>query len=434
MTDETGSMGSEPQAPPPTVSVVIAHYNGAAFIEDTLDSVRRQTIAGLEIIVSDDGSTDGSLPIIRRIAQEDPRIRLLEGYGNSGPAGARNRALAVARGEWIAVVDADDLLHPRRFELLLAAGERDGADIVADNMIAFDDARLAPCVAVLGQRARSAFTIDAPLYIRANALRGKIAALGYLKPMIRREWLSGVRYDETLRIAEDYDLIVRILLRGARFRCYPTPLYFYRRHAQSISFRLSPAKLAPMIEADEAMRRELTEQARMTPELAAAFQERAATLMSSLDFEMLVHALKKRAWGAAATICLRRPRAMVRLAEPFKSAIRRMGGPKRPASGGRPHIYVLGADPQPISEQAGATDNSNAAIGPGDGAVTFIPVRPQPLTMAAEGDEALGLVSQAVAIANAAALAACRIEVLSEELLDWAAFCIQPGAQCILLG
>jgi hypothetical protein len=118
------------------------------------------------------------------------------------------------------------------------------------------------------------------------------------------------------------------------------------------------------------------------------------------------------------------------MTEPLMAAFRRLSKPKAPAATAAPRTYVLGRFPQESNDRAGAPGPVSEAAGLGGG-VTFIPVRPLPFTVSPEGDAALDFVSQAVAIANASALPASRIEVLSDDLLDWAAFCIQPGAETV---
>ena len=110
----------------PRVTVIMANYNGATHIAAAVRSVLRSTEKALELIVSDDGSSDDSVAIVRGI--RDARIVLLESERATGPAAARNRALAVARGAWIAIVDSDDFIHPERLERLLPCHGQKAAD------------------------------------------------------------------------------------------------------------------------------------------------------------------------------------------------------------------------------------------------------------------------------------------------------------------
>lgn len=100
----------------PKVSVVIPTYNNAALIHETLDGVRRQTCQDFEIIVVDDGSTDATEQAVRGY---DARIHYVN-QANQGPAAARNHGVALARGEFIAFLDHDDVWNARHLEALLA--------------------------------------------------------------------------------------------------------------------------------------------------------------------------------------------------------------------------------------------------------------------------------------------------------------------------
>lgn len=99
----------------PQASVVIPVYNLAWSIDDTIKSVRAQTMGDFELIVVDDGSTDNLLDVIGRHAQADARIRVVR-QGNRGLAAARNRGLAEASSDQVAFIDADDIWHPRFLE------------------------------------------------------------------------------------------------------------------------------------------------------------------------------------------------------------------------------------------------------------------------------------------------------------------------------
>ncbi len=103
-----------------STTVIIPAYNAGQFIERTLDSVLRQTYDNLEIIVIDDGSTDHTSSIVEAIGATDPRIRLIS-QPNAGVAKARNLGIREASGDFVAFLDADDLWHPTKIELQVAA-------------------------------------------------------------------------------------------------------------------------------------------------------------------------------------------------------------------------------------------------------------------------------------------------------------------------
>jgi glycosyltransferase involved in cell wall biosynthesis len=107
----------------PLVSVVIPAFNAERTIDRTLASVRAQTHGDLEILVVNDGSTDGTAGRVRAQAAQDSRIRLIE-QDNGGVAAARNRGVCESRSAFVAPVDADDLWHPHKIARQLAVLER----------------------------------------------------------------------------------------------------------------------------------------------------------------------------------------------------------------------------------------------------------------------------------------------------------------------
>jgi glycosyltransferase involved in cell wall biosynthesis len=113
----------------PTVSVIIPAYNAAKFVGRTLESLRAQTFAEFEAIVVDDGSQDDTADVVSEVVGRDPRFRLIR-QANGGVAVARNRALAEARGRYVANVDSDDMWRPTFLERTIAALEAAGEDAV----------------------------------------------------------------------------------------------------------------------------------------------------------------------------------------------------------------------------------------------------------------------------------------------------------------
>jgi GT2 family glycosyltransferase/glycosyltransferase involved in cell wall biosynthesis len=307
---------------PPLVSVIVANYNGAAYLGDSLRSALAQNLTDLEIIVSDDASSDGSTAIVRRLMAEDGRIRLITSDVRRGPAAARNSALASARGKWLAVLDSDDMMHPARLETLTDLAEQDSADIVADDLLVFDSDHVAPPKPLLrGKFARTPFSIDIPTYIRLSHLYGTGPSLGYLKPVIRARLLKGISYDERLRIGEDYHLILRLLLAGARYRVYPLLYYFYRKHPSSVSHRLDTVALSALRAADAAL---IDDGSYGDQWLVGAARARLRSIDAASAFEGLLDALRMKDYVSALRTMARHPRTIRLLKFPIGARLSRL--------------------------------------------------------------------------------------------------------------
>jgi GT2 family glycosyltransferase/glycosyltransferase involved in cell wall biosynthesis len=303
------------------VSVIIANYNGSNFLADAIRSACAQTLRDIEVIVSDDASSDGSAAIVRQLMDEDPRVRLVESRTNGGAAAARNRAIDVARGRWIAILDSDDLMHPDRLRSLLLACATTGADMIADDLLLFDnERRTAPQTLLDGAWAKQPRRLSARDYLAANNLYGGGPAFGYLKPIIRSSLLAehSIRYDERLVIAEDYNLVMRLLLAGARFWIVPQLGYFYRRHGASLSHRLNALALTRMRDVEQHWTTDCP-----SPELRPLFEARARSVARAIAFDVLVQALKARNLPLAARTAIHNPAAAALLRIPLRDALKR---------------------------------------------------------------------------------------------------------------
>jgi len=305
----------------PLISVVMANYEAGPKLDPAMASVLGQTIADIEVLVCDDASGDDSLERIARFAAADPRVRLIPAEANGGPAQARNRGLEAARGEWIAIVDADDILHPERFERLLAAARHFGADIVADDLLHFHEDG-SPSRLLLGPEENLPFRVTIERWLSAGT--DGSPPLGYLKPLIRADRLAGIRYDTTLRIGEDFDLVLRLIHAGAEMWVVPEPFYLYRRHKSSISYRLSARDMQSMFDSHKALA------ARLGPldtDAATAFAARGRQLADGLAYEYLVEALKTRRPAAALSLLVCHPHHLARLWRSFTEGRQRRQAP-----------------------------------------------------------------------------------------------------------
>ena len=213
---------------PPTVSILTPAYNSAKFIRQTLDSALGQTFTDFEMIVIDDGSTDETRVIVEEYAGRDDRVRVIS-QSNAGIAAARNRAMSVARGRFLALLDSDDVWLPSYLsEQTAILSERPDIAVLSANAInfggAFDGSPLLPIRA----RGRIRFVSLLELVTVEDSL--------CILSIFRREVTDRIGgFDSTLRRSEDYDLWLRAAVAGFRIAVNPKPLGLYRRRPDSVS-------------------------------------------------------------------------------------------------------------------------------------------------------------------------------------------------------
>ena len=123
----------------PAVTVATVAYNAERYLEACVESVRSQTLQDYEHLIVDDASTDGTLALAERLARMDPRIRVEANRRNLGIAEARNRAVRLARGEYLAWLDADDIAMPTRLERQRAILTRQPEVVVVGGYLEFCD-------------------------------------------------------------------------------------------------------------------------------------------------------------------------------------------------------------------------------------------------------------------------------------------------------
>lgn len=282
------------------VSVIVATWKAAAFVERSIGSALASTGVSLEVIAIDDASPDGTFAKLQQLAASDSRIRIARLIENSGPSIARNRAIDMAGGRYIAILDADDEIEPGRFATLVAHADSAKADIVIDNMQEVDEQGkpFSSEPFLKSEEFRHAREVSLKTWIAFNQPLAGGDCLGYLKPLIRRSKLNelGIRYDAGLRNSEDYYLVARLVAAGARMSYLPEPGYRYTRSAGSISHRLKPENTHALVEAEARFQSEF--KGRLSPEEAAALARRARGLRNLHQFVSATDAVQKRKPGA----------------------------------------------------------------------------------------------------------------------------------------
>ena len=214
----------------PKITVLMPVYNAERFLREAMESILQQTFRDFELIVIDDGSTDESSGIISSF--QDPRIRFEKNGKNAGLIATLNKGLLLARGEYIARMDADDISEPSRFAVQTAF--LDGHP---------DIALVGSWIRVFGAGMR--YIDRHPLTheeIRAQLFFSN--ALAHPTVMFRRSAFSeaGLAYEEQYKHVEDYGLWVTAT-RMLRFANIPKPLLRYRVHNESVSRTYSPVQI-----------------------------------------------------------------------------------------------------------------------------------------------------------------------------------------------
>lgn len=207
----------------PVVSLILLSYNYESYIGDSIRSVLAQTYPDWELIVIDDASTDRSLEVIRSFS--DPRITVLRSESNLGASASYNRAYAHCRGQFVGSLDADDFLAPRKFELQVGAFTDDpGVDILGTFIIEVDgDGR--PADGETAAWFNQELDLNQPeSWLMRNHLCHSSALLR------RASHDSFGLLNPYLRATADYELWLRGLAQGARFRVLPEPLTYSRQH------------------------------------------------------------------------------------------------------------------------------------------------------------------------------------------------------------
>jgi CDP-glycerol glycerophosphotransferase len=209
----------------PRISVVVPFYNNGDVLGDSLASIAGQTFTDLEVIMVDDGSTDNGTEVARKWAESDPRFRLVHS-DRGGPGGARNRGIEQARGEFLAFVDADDMLPPHAYEVLLHTLESSGSDFVSGAVNRISTEGVTP--SALHARAIKARKIGTHV-TRAPELLYDISVWNKL---FRRSFWDAHRlyYPENM-VWEDLQLMTRAHVLAKAVDVIPDYIYYWRERA-----------------------------------------------------------------------------------------------------------------------------------------------------------------------------------------------------------
>jgi glycosyltransferase involved in cell wall biosynthesis len=219
------------------IDVVVPVFNGEAFVAKALQSIRQQTLPAGRIIISDDGSTDGTAQVAQSFARIDSRITYLR-LPHAGVSAARNAGISASSAQYIAFLDADDIWLPEKLECQVEVFERGGSETgFVHSSYFFVDAqgeRLSGQRIVPPQRRGDVFM---PLLLEDYVLSGSASSV-----LVRRDVLDKAgHFDERLFYGEDWDLWIR-LAQISKVDFTPEAVVGIRVHDQSAQRRAIPGR------------------------------------------------------------------------------------------------------------------------------------------------------------------------------------------------
>lgn len=288
------------------VAVIIPAHNAEATIERAVSSALAQPEAR-EVIVVVDGATDATADAARRADDASGRLKVIELAKSGGPAAARNLALRESQSAWVCPLDADDYFLPGRLGRMRA--ETGYCDFVADDLLRVVEGRLdAAPHPMIGERLPLPMCLGFETFVRANISRPNLprAELGFLKPLMRRTFLDahGLRYDESLRLGEDFILYATALARGAKFKILPACGYIAVERAASISGSHGAAELRSLLAASRAM-----DGLKLAPEEREALHDHRNHVAAKLALRDFLDAKRRAGLVGAAAVLARAPAA-----------------------------------------------------------------------------------------------------------------------------
>jgi succinoglycan biosynthesis protein ExoU len=292
-TDHSVCDHGEREAVVASVDVLIAARDRG----DTIERAVASALAEAEVrtvVVVDDGSTDDTARRARKCDPGGNRLIVERLDCSVGPSAARNIAIEISKSPWLAILDGDDFFLPGRIENLLS--NSDGWDFVADDQLQlFEDH---PNREFLPRRFHSLSSelqsVNFVQFVRGNITRRNRLRyeFGFIKPIIRRSFLDqhSLRYDETLRLGEDYALYARALLMGARFLLVPIAGYVSAVRATSLSALHSKQDLERLRDTD----RELLANKRLTASERRALAAHYGSVDCRVQWLAVIEGFKNR--------------------------------------------------------------------------------------------------------------------------------------------
>ncbi len=204
----------------PVISVILPVYNADKYVAEAIESMLVQTFSDFELLLIDDGSTDDSLGVLQHYAVRDNRIVLIS-RENRGLVASLNEGIALARGKWLARMDADDIALPRRFERQIAWLNQTHADICGSWVQTFGAKSIMWRYPVSHEACEMQLLFDVPV--------------AHPVVLAHTNVFRSLGYDSRFAQVEDYDIWQRAWAAGFKFANINEALLRYRTHAGQVS-------------------------------------------------------------------------------------------------------------------------------------------------------------------------------------------------------
>ncbi|MDO4741654.1 MAG: glycosyltransferase [Eubacteriales bacterium] len=307
------------------VSVIIPVYNCEAFLPACIDSLRAQTLEEMEFIFVCDGSPDHSLEILRAAQAQDARVRVIAFEKNRGVSAARNAGIEAAQGEYVGFCDGDDFIEPQMYARLYGIAKERDADVSFCRV--FKDYENRQENVPLGFETGARFdekTIRStliPAMLSRETDSDELPLSGYTpRNLFARELISGHRFREDIRYAEDLLFIVECMLSARAAVALDEAYYHYRFHGGSVTKRYSPYVPASHDASNDAIEALLKGEAECMRRMVIRRRKMAVTAVRNLCFPASPYGFARRVREARAYMNRSDVRAWFKDAHPLRFA------------------------------------------------------------------------------------------------------------------
>ncbi|HFI2473628.1 TPA: glycosyltransferase family 2 protein [Streptococcus suis] len=237
----------EVQAVPALISIIVPVYNVKPYLNRCIDSLLKQTYPHFELILINDGSTDGSAFVLEEYAKKDERIRVIH-QENAGVSAARNKGIDSAKGEYITFVDSDDFVEDYYLQHLYDGARESGSDIAATNFTSFNEERQSFLFYHHeGNYFQTVYSIQDWLDLEGNMKNNMHLAFTFspLK-LFKRSLFGDIRYP-TGRLREDDATIYKLYLKANQIHFTNEGPYYYSQRPEGLSRSVMLQDITTMI-------------------------------------------------------------------------------------------------------------------------------------------------------------------------------------------